>query len=169
MGIKDTNSTLPSTVSPATFSSFLLMLETVNHSPTELLYRSRFFPHTPYQNHNLFHSPTMQHSQIHFTLNSPPCFALAKIQFNLPAIPHCTDSQFCTCQNAIQLACNSSLHRFTILHLPKCNSACLQFLTAQIHKSALAKMQFSLPAIPHCTLPQDAGHPPQCSIGLCFT
>ena len=76
--------------------------------------------------------------------------------------------------------CNT--HRFTLLstpfhalHSPKCTSACLQFLTAQIHNSALAKMQFSLPAIPHCidsqfcALPQDAGHPPQCSIGLCFT
>ena len=62
MCFNNTNSTLPSTVSPATFSSFLLMLETVNHSPTELLYRSRFFPHTSYQNHNLFHSPTMQHN-----------------------------------------------------------------------------------------------------------
>ena len=131
------------------------MLETVNHSPTELLYRSRFFPHTSYQNHNLFHFPhtaTLTHS----------------LYSQLPTM-------LCTRQNAIQLACNSSPHRFTILHLPKCNSACLQFLTAQIHNSALAQMQFSLPAVPHCTdlhfcaLPQDAGHPPQCSIGLCFT
>ena len=81
--------------------------------------------------------------------------------FSFPHNATLTDSLYsqlptmlCTRQNAIQLACNSSLHRFTILPMPKCNSACLQFLTAQIHKSALCP---------------NAIHPPQCSIGLCFT
>ena len=39
-------------------------------------------------------------------------------------------------------------HRFTSFSTPH-NS--LQFLTAQMHNSAIAKMQCSWPAIPHCT------------------
>ena len=111
--IKDT--TLPSTVPPATFCSFLLLLEIVNLSPTDLLYSSRFFSHAAYQNHNLFHSPTLQHSQIHFST--------CQNAIQLACISHCIDFQFCIRQTAIQLTCNLPLHRFPILHSPNCNSA----------------------------------------------
>ena len=76
--------------------------------------------------------------------------------FSFP--PHCNTHRFTLLSTPFHALhspkCNSACLQFLtaqILHLPKYNSACLQFLTAQIHNSALAKMQFSLPAIPHCT------------------
>ena len=91
---------------------------------------------------NAFHSLQCNSACLQSPTAQMPNSALAKMHFSLLAIFHCTDFQFCICQTAIQLACNLSLHRFTI--------------------SALA-CNLSL-------LPQDAGYPPSTDFATwCYT
>ena len=139
-------------------------VELWSHAPVSC-YRILQNKHQRYQLHTAFYSSSCNFQLFHYTsancksftnrltiqLQIPCTYSISKPQ-SVPFPPH-LQIYFSICQNAIQLVCNPSLHRFTLLHSPNCNSAGLQSFTAQIHTSAFTKLQFSWSAIFHCTNP----------------